>query len=172
MTAADPAGTAFDHVVIAAHSDQALRMLAAPTSLERSVLSSITYRPNRATLHTDRRLLPRERRAWASWNYHVLEHEEERATLTYDLRRLQGLATEQEVLVTLNREDAVDPARVLARIDYSHPVIDTAAVRAQARRPELHLRSRVSYCGAYWGYGFHEDGVRSALEVCRELGAA
>lgn len=172
VSRAAPDGETYDHVVVATHSDQALSMLEEPSSLEREVLGAIRYRPNRATLHTDRRLLPAQRRAWASWNYHVLEKGKDQATLTYNLNRLQGLKTRSDVLVTLNRDDAVDPAKVLRRIDYAHPVIDTDAVVAQRRHRETSGRSGVSYCGAYWGYGFHEDGVQSALAVCRHLGVA
>lgn len=171
VTPQTPSGECFDHVVVAGHSDQALALLAEPSALEREVLGAVAYRSNRATLHTDARLLPTARRARASWNYHVLDRPQDQATLTYDLKRLQRLATSSEVLVTLNRDDAVDPAKVLARLDYDHPVIDARAVAAQRRHGELHGRGRISFCGAYWGYGFHEDGVASALRVCGELGS-
>ena len=161
---------AFDHVVIATHSDQALALLGDPSEQERRVLGSLRYQPNRATLHTDTTLLPTNRRAWASWNYVRTAGPTDRATLTYYLNPLQGLEAEQPVLVTLNRDEAIDPDRVVARFDYAHPVIDQAAVAAQASQRALSAGD-VSYCGAYWGYGFHEDGVRSALAVCERLGA-
>ena len=159
----------FDHVIVATHSDQALRMLSDPTRAEIEVLGAIRYQPNQATLHTDTRLLPRHRRAWASWNYHRLAADHDRATLTYHLNPLQSIPSATPLLVTLNRDDAIDPSRVLARMDYSHPVLDPQAISAQRRRGELHTRGRTWFCGAYWGYGFHEDGVRSAVEVCAEL---
>jgi predicted NAD/FAD-binding protein len=160
----------FDHVVIATHSDQALRMLSDPDRLERDVLGAIRYQPNRATLHTDARLLPANRRAWASWNYHRLDAVTSQATLTYYLNRLQGLSSSTPLLVTLNREEAVEPSLVLASVDYAHPVLDPPAVAAQKRRESVNGTRRTWFCGAYWGYGFHEDGVRSAFETCRALG--
>jgi predicted NAD/FAD-binding protein len=158
----------FDHVVLAAHSDQALRLLSDPTTPETEVLGAIRYQPNRATLHTDQRLLPANRRAWASWNYHRLADQPGVATLTYRLRSLQGIAATEEVLVTLNRDDAIRDDRVLAQFDYSHPIFDLPAIAAQQRHEELN-GGRTWFCGAYWGYGFHEDGVQSALKVCRRL---
>ncbi len=166
-----PAGpVTFDHVVVATHSDQALALLSDPTERERSVLGALRYQSNRATLHTDTALLPTNRRAWASWNYVRPAGSSDRATLTYYLNRLQGLEAERPVLVTLNRDEAIDPSQVVASFDYAHPVIDQAAEAAQASQRALSAGA-VSYCGAYWGYGFHEDGVRSALAVCERFGA-
>jgi len=167
-----PAGVeSYDHVVIATHSDQALSLLSDPDRAEQAILGSIGYQQNRATLHTDARLLPRNRRAWASWNYHRLEADTDQTTLTYNLNRLQGIRSPTPVLVTLNRDDAIDPERVLARMDYAHPVLDPAAVGAQQRHAEINGARRTWFCGAYWGYGFHEDGVASAVSTCRALGA-
>ncbi len=166
-----PQGPAtFDHVIIATHSDQALKLLADPTDEERHVLGAIRYQRNQATLHTDTTLLPANRRAWASWNYLRTDEPLHRATLTYYLNRLQGLDAEQPVLVTLNRDGAIDPRQVVARLEYAHPVIDGPAVAVQGHQESL-SSGAVSFCGAYWGYGFHEDGVRSALTVCRRFGA-
>ena len=166
-----PGGTeSFDHVIVATHSDQALRLLSDPDRLESETLGAIRYQPNRATLHTDSRLLPRSRRAWASWNYHRLHADTDRATLTYHLNQLQGIRSTTPVLVTLNQDDAIDPELVLARMDYSHPVLDSGTVVAQGRHREINGARRTSYCGAYWGNGFHEDGVRSAVDACRALG--
>ncbi len=159
----------FDHVVIATHSDQALDLLSDPLPVEREVLGAIAYQPNRATLHTDVSLLPANRRAWASWNYHRLPDHPTQATLTYRLRSLQGIDSRDELLITLNRDDAIDPDKVLRTFDYTHPVYDVAAVAAQQRQEELNGVRRTWFCGAYWGYGFHEDGVQSARVVCRRL---
>jgi predicted NAD/FAD-binding protein len=159
----------FDHVVVATHSDQALALLSDPSPLERDVLGAIRYQSNRATLHTDASLLPRNRRAWASWNYHRLADQPRAATLTYRLASLQGIVSANEILVTLNRDDAIRDDRVLSRFDYSHPVFDVPAIAAQRRHEELNGDRGTWYCGAYWGYGFHEDGVQSALTVCRRL---
>ncbi len=152
----------FDHVVLATHSDQALNLLSDPSTAEREVLGAIRYQPNRATLHTDTDLLPRNRRAWASWNYHRLADRADAATLTYRLRSLQGIESAHELLVTLNRDEAIREDHVLARFDYAHPVFDVPAIAAQQRHEELNGDRRTWFCGAYWGYGFHEDGVQSA----------
>jgi predicted NAD/FAD-binding protein len=160
----------FDHVVVATHSDQALRLLSDPDRLESETLGAIRFQPNRATLNTDARLLPRNRRAWASWNYHRLHVDTDRATLTYHLNQLQAIPSTTPVLVTLNQDDAIDPELVLARMDYAHPVLDPGTVIAQGRHREINGARRTWYCGAYWGNGFHEDGVRSAVETCRALG--
>jgi predicted NAD/FAD-binding protein len=155
--------------VLATHSDQALRLLADPSPAETEVLGAIRYQPNRATLHTDGRLLPRSRRAWASWNYHRAAEASGRVAVTYFMNRLQGIRSRKLILVTLNRDD-IDPAAVLATFDYAHPVLDAAATHAQRRHHEINGRRGTSFAGAYWGYGFHEDGVQSALQVCRSLG--
>ena len=114
--------------------------------------------------------MPTERRAWASWNYHRLEAERDEATLTYYLNGLQGIDSATPVLVTLNRDEAIDPEKVLARMDYAHPVLDPAALWAQGQRTEINGARRTWFVGAYWANGFHEDGVRSAVETCRDLG--
>ncbi|MCA8957913.1 MAG: FAD-dependent oxidoreductase [Planctomycetes bacterium] len=159
----------FDGVVVATHSDQALRLLGDPSGVEREVLGAIPYQENEAVLHTDTRLLPSRRRAWASWNYH-LGHGSARATLTYHQNRLQNLQAPVDFCVTLNHSDAIDPSRILRRILYHHPVFTEAGVRAQARRGEVNGVRRTWFCGAWWGYGFHEDGVNSALAVARDFG--
>ena len=160
----------FDHVVIAAHSDQALRMLADPHEREHELLGAFPYQRNDVTLHTDRGLLPRRRRAWASWNYHLLDREVGRPTVTYHMNRLQSLDADRELLVTLNRDEDVRREHVLGRFQYDHPVFTAAGVAAQRRWHELEaVAPRTSYCGAYWGWGFHEDGVVSALRACERL---
>jgi predicted NAD/FAD-binding protein len=161
----------FDHVVIATHSDQALSMLADPSVAEKEVLGAIRYQANRVTLHTDASLLPSNRRAWAAWNYHRTPTVPDRVTMTYHLNQLQNLGCPTPVLVTLNRDDAIDPDAVLRRFDYAHPVLDAEAVEAQGRHHEIDGVDRTSYCGAYWASGFHEDGLQSALRVCEALGA-
>lgn len=159
----------FDAVVIATHSDQALALLGDPGERERELLGAIPYQPNEAVLHSDRSLLPRRRRAWASWNFHLGEGVPGRCTVTYHMNRLQGLHADRELCVTLNRTAAIDPEQIIRTIRYQHPVYTPAGVAAQARRHEISGRNRTHYCGAYWGWGFHEDGVVSALRVVREL---
>ena len=151
----------FDAVFLACHSDQALALLSDPDAAEREVLSAIPYQRNDAVLHTDARLLPRRRLAHAAWNYHVRSRGEPVA-LTYHLSMLQRLESPEPLLLTLNRGDAIDPARVLKRIVYQHPVFTPASVAAQARQRELNGLRRTYYCGAWWRNGFHEDGVASA----------
>jgi predicted NAD/FAD-binding protein len=159
----------FDHVVLAVHSDVALALLTDPSPAEAQVLGSIPYQRNEAVLHTDTRLLPRRRAAWASWNYHLGE-EPGRTTVTYHMNRLQSLDAERQFMVTLNRTEAIDPEEVIRVIDYSHPIFTPDGVRAQERWSEISGVRRTHYCGAYWRWGFHEDGVWSALRVSQALG--
>ncbi|MGZ4268272.1 MAG: NAD(P)/FAD-dependent oxidoreductase [Solirubrobacteraceae bacterium] len=161
----------FDEVVIATHSDQALAMLADPTDREHELLGAIPYQANEAVLHTDARLLPRRRRAWASWNYHLLEEPKPVTTVTYHMNRLQSLRADREFCVTLNRTEQIEPEKIIRTISYAHPVYTREGQAAQARHHEISGRNRTHYAGAYWGWGFHEDGVVSALRVCEQLGA-
>jgi predicted NAD/FAD-binding protein len=158
----------FDRVIVATHSDQALRMLADASIAEREVLGGIGYQRNIATLHTDERMLPRNPRARASWNYAIAENAR-RTMVTYWLNRLQSIETRRPLLVTLNRPEEIDPRMRIAEYEYDHPVFDIPAMAAQRRRIEIQGRRGVYFAGAYWGYGFHEDGVQSALEVVRLL---
>jgi predicted NAD/FAD-binding protein len=163
----------FDGVVLAVHSDQALRLLADASDRERAVLGAIPYQSNDVVLHTDERLLPRRRRAWAAWNYHLGTGTTSRATVTYCMNLLQGLPGPVTYNVTLNRTEAIDPAKILRRFVYEHPVFDSAGVAAQAQVPAINGSRRVWFCGAWCGYGFHEDGVQSALRVAADfVGAA
>ncbi len=162
----------FDAVVFATHSDEALGLLADPSELERELLAAIPYQLNEAVLHTDSSLLPRRRRAWASWNYHLGADDTGRATVTYYMNRLQSLRADREFCVTLNRTRAIDPEHVIARFEYAHPVYTPRGVAAQARHQQISGHNRTHYCGAYWGWGFHEDGVASGLRAARELVAA
>ena len=161
----------FDHAVVATHSDQALSHVVGsrPGGSEPSSVPSATN-PTGPPFTPTPGCLPRHRRAWASWNYHRLRPDADQATLTYHLNQLQGIPSTTPVLVTLNQDEAIDPERVLARMDYAHPVLDPVAVGAQRRHGEINGARRTWFCGAYWGYGFHEDGVRSAVETCRALG--
>lgn len=161
----------FDHVILAAHSDHALKMVKDPTPLERELLGAIPYQRNEAVLHTDRRVMPRTRRAWASWNVHLDDEGSSGACLTYWMNRLQPLRAEEDYFVTLNHSDRIDPAKVIRRETYHHPVFSTESVRAQARHRELIGLGNISYCGAYWANGFHEDGLQSALRVVEHVRA-
>ena len=162
----------FDQVFFACHSDQALAMLADPSDAEREILGAFPYQANDAILHTDRRMLPRTALARAAWNYHLLEPDSGRVALTYDMNVLQSIDSTETFMVTLNREADIDPTKVLGRYTYDHPVYTPAAVAAQARRAEISGVRRTQYCGAYWRYGFHEDGVVSGLWALEDFARA
>ncbi len=164
----------FDAVILACHADQALSLLARPSDEEAAALGAFRYQPNNATIHTDASVMPRSRTAWASWNYRVSRDPSstrERYSTHYWMNSLQGLTTSGNYFVSLNADDTVDPARVIRQIVYRHPVFDTRAVHAQSLLPALNRRpgNRVFFCGSYFGYGFHEDGLRSAYELSRLL---
>ena len=159
----------YDAVVVATHPDQALAMLADPTDLQREVLGALPYSTNTAQLHTDTSLLPRARNARASWNFLRPHTATGRVTVTYDLTRLQRLATDTRYLVTLGGTDLVDPDRVIETMDYAHPLYTPQSVAAQRRLPEI-ATSRIAFAGAYHGWGFHEDGARSGLAAAEHLG--
>ncbi|HET9593648.1 MAG TPA: FAD-dependent oxidoreductase, partial [Solirubrobacterales bacterium] len=163
----------FDQVVVAAHSDQALALLGDPTPAEREILGAIPYQRNEAVLHTDASLMPRRRAAWSSWNFHLTEEPATGTTVTYWMNHLQRLRTREQYFVTLNRTDEIDPAKVIRKIAYDHPVYTKEGVAAQARHAEIsNPANRTHYCGAYWGWGFHEDGVVSAQRVCNSIAGA
>ena len=160
----------FDQIVIATHSDQALAMLAGPSEAEREILGKIPYQRNEAVLHTDASLMPRRRAAWSSWNFHLTEEPAAGTTVTYWMNHLQRLRSRRQYFVTLNRGEEIDPARVIRRLSYDHPVYTSDGVAAQSRHAEISSPAhRTHYCGAYWGWGFHEDGVVSALRVCNAI---
>ncbi|HWJ51635.1 MAG TPA: FAD-dependent oxidoreductase [Solirubrobacteraceae bacterium] len=163
----------FDHVVVATHSDQALAMLSDPSAREVDTLGAIPYQLNEAVLHTDSSLLPRRRAARAAWNFHLLREPKPLSTVTYYMNHLQRLQADRDFCVTLNRTEAIDPAKIIRTIPYSHPMFTPAGLAAQARHAEIGgLETRTHYCGAYWGWGFHEDGVRSALHACEPFGVS
>lgn len=174
VTVSSPSGPdeLFDHVVLACHSDQSLALLADPTPDETEILGAIAYQENEAVLHTDTRLLPRRRLAWAAWNYHRTASEQERVAVTYNMNILQRLKSPTTFLVTLNRTGAIRPDRIIARMTYHHPVFTPSAQTAQTRWEDINGVHRTWYAGAYWGYGFHEDGVASAQRVCSALESA
>jgi uncharacterized protein len=152
-------------VFVACHSDQALGLLADPTAAEREVLGAIPYQRNEAILHTDQRLMPRRRLAWACWNYHSMANHAGPLALTYNMNMLQNLDAPETLLVTLNRGDMIDASRVILRTTYHHPVFTPESVAAQARQRELNGHHGTYYCGAWWRNGFHEDGVVSAVNA-------
>ncbi|HET9106734.1 MAG TPA: FAD-dependent oxidoreductase [Steroidobacteraceae bacterium] len=160
----------FEHVVLACHSDQALALLEDASDRERSILGAIPYQPNEVVLHTDATLLPRQRKAWAAWNACIPREPGAACAVSYCMNLLQGIDSAQPLVVTLNRSEAIDPAKVLRRMRYHHPLYTHAGIAAQRRRAEIQGIGRVWFAGAYWGWGFHEDGMRSAVEVSQGLG--
>lgn len=160
----------FDAVVFATHADQTLAMLTDPSDAERNILGAFPYQRNETILHTDTALLPRRRRAWASWNYQIPREEGQPVVLTYNLNRLQGHLSPAPICLTLNASHPIDEQKVLRRIEYHHPVYSREALAAQKRFHEINGRDRTYFCGAYWGHGFHEDGVVSALAVVQSFG--
>ncbi|GAA5190313.1 NAD(P)/FAD-dependent oxidoreductase [Ferrimonas gelatinilytica] len=164
----------FDQVVLACHSDQALAMLADPSEDERAILSDIRYQENEVVLHTDIAQLPKAPRAWASWNYQLGRSEDAHApvAVTYNMNILQRLPGATTYCVTLNPVTEIAPEKVLGRFRYAHPQFDVAAEAAKQRRNAICGQRRTHYCGAYWYNGFHEDGVRSALDVCERFGVS
>lgn len=164
----------FDQVVLATHADQARALLAEPDAWERSVLDAFRYQHNHAVLHSDPTLMPRRRRVWASWNYLASSGPQASGELavTYWLNRLQGLPPDRDYFLTLNPPREPAPSATLARFDYEHPILDRRAMRAQAVLPRLQGRQRTWFCGSYFGYGFHEDGLRAGMAVAEGLGVA
>jgi len=160
----------FDQVVIAAHSDQALALLDDPTDTEKNILGVIPYQENQAVLHCDESLLPSKKAAWASWNYHIPREDLGRVAVTYDMNILQSIGAPAELCVSLNLAKAIDPAKIYREMLYHHPVYNPASLAARHSHREINGVNRTYYAGAYWGYGFHEDGVVSALEVCKHFG--
>lgn len=160
----------YDQVVMACHSDQALALLAQPSDAERQVLGAITYQHNDTVLHTDTRLLPKHRTAWSAWNVLVPASSNQPCTVTYCMNVLQSLDADDTFCVSLNCSDRIDPGKVIERMSYAHPEYTHASVTAQQRKTEISGTDRIWYAGAYWGWGFHEDGMRSALDVASGLG--
>ena len=166
-----PAGDErFDQVVLACHADDALALLGDAGAEERQILGAIEYQDNDTVLHTDARLLPRRRAAWAAWNAYVPAEPEALCTVSYCMNLLQSLDSPEPFVVTLNRSQDIDPAKVIARMRYRHPIYNHASVAAQKRRQEINGQRNTWFAGAAWGHGFHEDGMRSGVEVAQALG--
>lgn len=160
----------YDHVVMACHADQALEILGAgATSTETELLAQFPYEANRVQLHTDASVMPRRKGAWACWNYRADRPEADKASVTYWMNLLQGLKAKRDYFVTLNDANSIDPAKVIRSFIYHHPVFQAGRAKFQSRHRELINHDRVSYCGAYWSNGFHEDGVQSGLRVASIL---
>jgi len=165
----------FDHVILATHADQSLAMLAVPSADEQSTLGAVRYHPNRAVLHTDASVMPTQKLAWAAWNYERAAHdstESTRVCLHYWLNQLQPLPFTQDVFVSLNPVQAIDPAHIIGAYDYAHPVFDLPAIQAQSHMPRLQGQQRTWYAGAWMGYGFHEDGFKAGRDAAQALLAA
>ena len=162
----------FDQVVLACHADDALALLSDPSRDEASVLGAMRFQDNDTVLHTDARVLPQRRAAWAAWNAYVPAEPEAHCTVSYYMNLLQSIDSPEPFIVTLNRSQDIDPGKILARMNYRHPVYDHASVAAQGRRSEINGVRRTWFAGAYWGFGFHEDGLRSGVDVANALGSS
>ena len=160
----------FDSVLFATHSDQALEMLENPTDTEKDILSSIPYQKNEVLLHTDSSVLPRRKLSWASWNYQLDSDPALPVVLTYNMNILQSINCKETLCVTLNDHNSVDETKILKKITYHHPLFNGKSIEAQKRKSEISGVNNTHYCGAYWRNGFHEDGVVSALDVCKDFG--
>lgn len=159
----------FDYVFFACHSDQALKLLSDKTSAESEILGAIPYQENTVYLHHDASLMPKKKLAWAAWNYHVTNPHAEQVAVTYNMNILQNLQSNEPLLVTLNHTKLINPAKVIKRLKYMHPVYTLAGAAAQARHAEISGKNRTGFAGAYWRNGFHEDGVVSALEALKHF---
>jgi predicted NAD/FAD-binding protein len=159
----------YDYVFIASHSDEALSMLSSPTDAENDVLGAIPFTQNQAILHTDASVLPNKRRAWAAWNYHLDAKKREKVALTYNMNILQSLKSHHTYCVSLNYSDAIDSSKIIKTLNYTHPFFTREGVIAQQRHQEINGTQRTFYCGAYWRYGFHEDGVVSAIRALKDF---
>ncbi len=164
----DKDSISFDQVVIATHSDVALKILDNPTNDEKSILGAIPFNNNEITLHYDTQVLPTIKRNWASWNF--TENKNNQCCLTYYLNRLQNLEQDENFCVSVNLGDTIDKEKIIKEISFSHPVFSQKSIAAQKRHHEINGKNNTFYCGAYWGYGFHEDGVSSAIKACEPLG--
>ena len=160
----------FDHAVLACHADQALAMIDNPNATERDVLGAIKFQENETVLHTDERLLPRRRKAWAAWNVLIPKTPNEECTVSYCMNILQSLDSPDPLVVSLNCTDRIAPEKILRRMRYHHPLYTVSSVAAQTRKQEIQGVDRLWFAGAYWGWGFHEDGIRSGVEVANRLG--
>ncbi|MEP6485099.1 MAG: FAD-dependent oxidoreductase [Rudaea sp.] len=160
----------YDHVVLASHSDESLRLLSDATMAERDILGAIAYQPNDVVLHTDANVLPRRRKTWAAWNALVPADASSECTVSYCMNLLQSLDASEPIVVSLNCTARIDPKKIIARMRYHHPLYSQESVAAQLRKKEIQGVNRTWFAGAYWGWGFHEDGMRSAVDVARELG--
>jgi uncharacterized protein len=160
----------FDHVVFSTHSDQTAKILQDMSSEERGIIGAFSYQPNKTVLHTDASVLPKSKRAWAAWNYWVPLQASDSVAVSYNMNILQGIRSPETFCVSLNMDQSIDESKVLARFTYDHPVYTADAVNAQKRWHEISGKNRTHYCGAYWGFGFHEDGVKSALNVGQSFG--
>ena len=168
----EPDPILFDKVIFATHSDQALALLNEPSDNEKAVLEALPYQKNTAIVHTDESLMPKNKTTWSSWNYLLSGDLKKPVTLTYNMNILQSLQAKPDFLVTLNSLNEINPSKIIKKIDYAHPLFTVDGINAQKKKSQISGHNNTYYCGAYWGNGFHEDGVNSALEVCKAFGVS
>lgn len=157
-------------MIFATHSNQSLKILNDPSELEKTILGSLPYQKNDAILHYDESILPKRKNAWSSWNYLLDKDSTKPISLTYNMNILQSLSSSRTFCVSLNSKDLIDPNKILKHLNYEHPLFTLEGLKAQKRKHEISGKRNTFYCGAYWRNGFHEDGVVSALDVCKNFG--
>ncbi len=155
----------FDEVILATHADTSLQLVKEPDAEEKQFLEMFEYQDNEAILHTDTSVLPKKKRTWASWNYRIPSEENTHVAVTYNMNMLQGIDSDVTYNVSLNQSQYINPTTIIKKINYHHPVFHPGRDAVQSQHQKMIRRRGISYCGAYWGYGFHEDGVRSAINV-------
>ena len=170
LTLGNDERVSFDQVIFACHADTSLRILSDPSDVEKQLMQAFPYQKNQAILHTDTSVLPNRQKAWASWNYRINARSSDVATVTYNMNILQRLTSKNTFCVTLDSEEGIAASKIIKKIEYHHPIYTASRSAAWARHSEVISSNRTSFCGAYWGYGFHEDGVRSALAVAKAFG--
>jgi len=159
----------FDFVILACHSDDALNLIKSPTADEQKILSAISYSKNTITLHTDGKIMPNKKLSWAAWNYNIDNNENKPIALTYNMNILQNLNSSVPILVTLNDDGRINPKKIIKTINYSHPLFTLRSIEAQKKCNIISGKNRTAFAGAYWGNGFHEDGVKSAYDAISQI---
>jgi predicted NAD/FAD-binding protein len=159
----------FDWVFFACHSDEALKLIKSPTRNEKDILQSIPFIDNEVILHFDERFMPRRKLAWAAWNYHISQESTLPVSLTYNMNILQNLKINVPILVTLNPQEKIHKHKIIKKLSYAHPQYSLKSIEAQSKHHLISGVNRTSYAGAYWGNGFHEDGVKSAIDAIKQF---
>ena len=159
----------YDKVILATHADQALSIIEDPTEDEKKILSNFSYKENIAYIHTDEKVMPKNKKAWSSWNSSIKKDEIEKNSITYWLNLLQNLKCEENIFLTLNPYFEIDQSKILKKVKFTHPYFDQSALTYQSKLKNLQNKRNILFCGSYFGYGFHEDGIKSSIEMLKNL---